>query len=305
MKQLLILILILCTSFVGKAQDKKVDYLALLYNQGHYRKVVRVGEKMIAKKGYEKTPSVYLYQAAALAKLSQNKNYIDIQPNALDNSINTYSVYYELDKELNFSNKDESLFTVLKATYKDKIDNSNTEEAIVFLFGNNPSKKTNTEDVIDSINITKDSVIVKTKPEIKTIAVKPVDKTLPHEDQIVCYAKNYLGVPYKYGGKSDKGFDCSGFTGYVLEEFGYSLPRSARDQHSNIEKIPLKKAKKGDLVFFGNSKSRISHVGLVISNEDEELTMIHASSSRGIMISNVEIDSYWKPKLISAGRIIN
>lgn len=301
MKRLLLFSIFILLGFVSKAQDKKINLLALVYKQGHYRKAVRVSEKMISKKGYDKNSTVYLYQAAALAKLSQNHNYIDIQPNALDNSINTYSVYYELDKQHEFVNKNEDLLNVLKEVYKGKIDNNNTEEALVYLLGNNPQRTIPPN--IDSNFSKPDSIIA--KPKEKPIVLKPIDKKLPHEEQIICYAKNYLGVPYKYGGKSDKGFDCSGFTGYVLEEFGYSLPRSARDQHSNIEKIPLKKAKKGDLVFFGNSKSRISHVGLVVSNEGEDLTMIHASSSRGIMISNIANDSYWKPKLISAGRIIN
>jgi hypothetical protein len=303
MNRLLLLTFFLTITFLGSTQDRKIDLLTLIYNQGHYRKVVRVSEKMITKKGYDKNPTVYLYQSAALAKLSQNHNYIDIQPNALDNSINTYSIYYKLDKEFGFSNNNEKLLAILREVYKGKIDNSNTEGALVYLL--NGYKTVNAENVfIDTIGEIKDSIIIQTQSQTQPFFLKPIDKKLPHEDQIVCFAKNYLGIPYIYGGKSDQGFDCSGFTGYVLEEFGYNLPRSARDQYAALEKVPLKKAKKGDLVFFGKSKSRIIHVGFVISEEGEELTMLHASSSRGIMVSNVETNVYWKQRLISAGRII-
>ena len=119
---------------------------------------------MIAKKGYDKSPTVYLYQATALAKLSQNHNYIDIQPNALDNSINTYSVYYELDKELGFTNNNEKLLSVLREVYAGKIDNSNTEGALVYLL--NESKVVIKENIdTDSIKEEKDSIIIKTEPK--------------------------------------------------------------------------------------------------------------------------------------------
>jgi cell wall-associated NlpC family hydrolase len=307
MKKIFIVFLFISLYINTSAQDRKVDYLGLVFKQEHYRKVVRKSEKLIYKKGYDKNAKVYLYQAAALAKLSEIKNYTDIEPNALDNAIQAYSIYYELDKPTGFVNTDKNLIKVLQKTFNNKIDTENTEEALVYLFNKVPKQNNITDTTSDPITVIDIKDSIKTIPKIKTpnVVIKPIDKKLPHEEQIICYAKNYLGIPYLYGGKSDKGFDCSGFTGYVLEEFGYKLPRSARDQHNALKKVPLKKAKKGDLVFFGKSKNRVTHVGLVVSKEGEQLTMIHASSSRGIMISNIETNTYWKPKLISAGRIIN
>ena len=65
----------------------------------------------------------------------------------------------------------------------------------------------------------------------------------------------------------------------------------------------LANAFKGDLVFFGHS-GNITHVGLVISDKGAPLSMIHASSSKGIMLTNIETSSYWKPKLKGVGKVI-
>lgn len=117
------------------------------------------------------------------------------------------------------------------------------------------------------------------------------------------YAKSFQGVPYRMGGTDSKGFDCSGFTSTVYSHVDIPLPRTAQSQYDACKEVPLKKAEKGDLVFFGKSKNRISHVGLVLSAPGEELMMIHSSSSQGIVITNVEQSSYWKNKLIGVGRM--
>jgi cell wall-associated NlpC family hydrolase len=117
------------------------------------------------------------------------------------------------------------------------------------------------------------------------------------------YAKSFQGVPYRMGGTDSKGFDCSGFTCYVYSHIDVPIPRTAQEQFNACESISLRKAEKGDLVFFGKSKNRISHVGLVLSGLGENLTMIHSSSSQGIIITNVELSNYWKNKLMGVGRV--
>lgn len=85
---------------------------------------------------------------------------------------------------------------------------------------------------------------------------------------IVSYAKKFLGVPYVHGGSTPKGFDCSGFTQYVMGHFGGSIPRTTTGQYSSGAKISKSELKPGDLVFFKPSagSSRISHVGIYVGS---------------------------------------
>ena len=80
---------------------------------------------------------------------------------------------------------------------------------------------------------------------------------------IVASAKKLTGIPYKRGGTTKAGFDCSGFTKYVYSQFNITLPRTARDQTSKGTVVSKANLRVGDLVFFG---SRISHVGMYVGN---------------------------------------
>ena len=111
-------------------------------------------------------------------------------------------------------------------------------------------------------------------------------------ENIVREATKHVGVPYYISGNSPKGFDCSGFTSYVYKEIDIILPRSAKDQFEKCTILKEKNVSKGDLVFFSNG-SYISHVGIIVSNKGESLTMIHASSSKGIVITEISKSNYW------------
>ncbi len=123
---------------------------------------------------------------------------------------------------------------------------------------------------------------------------------------IVGYAKNYLGRKYHYGGRTpETNFDCSGFTHHVMGVFGIHLSPSSVQQSLQGDPIQLKEVQTGDLIFFRRSpRSRISHVAMVVSNDEEGLFIIH-STLRGIVIDNLMKSSYWRPKIHSARRIIN
>lgn len=106
------------------------------------------------------------------------------------------------------------------------------------------------------------------------------------------------GFRYRFGGTAiDNGIDCSAFTRYVLEYFDIKAPRTSREQYDVGDKIAVEQARAGDLVFFG-SKKNISHVALVVSNDEKGLVVVH-SCSRGIIKENITESSYWKPKLKS------
>lgn len=123
---------------------------------------------------------------------------------------------------------------------------------------------------------------------------------------IVSYAKRWKGVKYKYGGKDPKGFDCSGFTSYVYRKFDLNITPSSKVQATKGRKIPLSRANAGDLVFFSKTgKGAVSHVAMVVSNEKEGLTVIHCTSSKGVMVQNVSRSNYWRPKMLYARNVID
>lgn len=124
-------------------------------------------------------------------------------------------------------------------------------------------------------------------------------------DNILTEAQTYLGTPYRYGGTTRSGIDCSAF---VLSVFGaaagLTLPRVAASQSQEGEKVEKENLQKGDLIFFSHGR-RISHVGIVEEvTEEGEIKFIHAATSKGVMISSLN-DSYWGPKFRFAKRVIN
>lgn len=123
-------------------------------------------------------------------------------------------------------------------------------------------------------------------------------QTASKADQIITTAKQYIGVPYQWGGESPSGFDCSGFVQYVFTKNGVSIPRTTTTQYNAGTSVTS--LKPGDIVFFETYKSGPSHDGIYIGNGK----FIHASSSHGITISSLS-NTYWKPKYLGAKRFLN
>lgn len=121
--------------------------------------------------------------------------------------------------------------------------------------------------------------------------------------KLMSEAKKWVGTKYRYGGQSREGTDCSGMVMALYNQvFGIKLPRSSREQHKYCKSIDRESLCKGDLLFFSSSKNSntISHVGLYIGNNE----MIHASTSRGVIVSNLS-DKYYVRTYRSAGRVIS
>ncbi len=117
---------------------------------------------------------------------------------------------------------------------------------------------------------------------------------------VVQYAKRYLGTPYRYAGRSSSGFDCSGFTHYVMKNFDINVSGCSRTQGTQGTKIALQATKPGDLIFFRrSSRSRISHVAMVVANNEQGIFIIH-STSRGVVVDNLMKSKYWRPKIYMA-----
>ena len=118
-------------------------------------------------------------------------------------------------------------------------------------------------------------------------------------------AQKYLRTPYRYGGNTPKqGFDCSGYMKYVYQKEGITLPRVSKEQAKEGQKVKRNDAQAGDLVYFGPRKGKITHIGMVISDPGEKLKMIHASSSRGVEITEIDGIKYWEKRLQGFRRVL-
>ncbi|MGO2132775.1 MAG: C40 family peptidase [Halomonas sp.] len=112
---------------------------------------------------------------------------------------------------------------------------------------------------------------------------------------ILAEAKKTLGVPYRYGGNSLSGLDCSGLVQRTYSKAGISVPRTSHEQFSKLP--PIKKARPGDLVFFDTSGGgKASHVGIYMGNDQ----MIHApGSGREVTTTQLSLD-YWQKRFLGA-----
>lgn len=110
--------------------------------------------------------------------------------------------------------------------------------------------------------------------------------------------EDWWATRYRYGGTTKKGIDCSAFTGALMNEaFGLSLPRTAREQYAQCEKIAKGNLSEGDLVFF-NTRGGVSHVGVYLGNS----YFVHSSVHSGVTINSLD-DDYYSRKYIGGGKI--
>ncbi|HWL26807.1 MAG TPA: NlpC/P60 family protein [Ureibacillus sp.] len=118
-------------------------------------------------------------------------------------------------------------------------------------------------------------------------------------NKLVDNAKQYLRVPYVWGGTSPSGFDCSGYLKYVFQQsIGINLPRTVAEIYKQGTTVSTPKV--GDLVFYETYKPGASHAGIYIGNRQ----FIHSQSTYGVSISSMD-NSYWSKRYIGAKQYIN
>jgi len=113
------------------------------------------------------------------------------------------------------------------------------------------------------------------------------------------FINQWYGVPYKYAGKDKNGIDCSGLTAMLYQQvYHVTITPSTKALINEVKKIKTSDLKEGDLVFFNIKSSKPSHVGVYLQNQK----FVHASSSKGVMISDLN-ETYFKKYFYSAGRV--
>ena len=116
-------------------------------------------------------------------------------------------------------------------------------------------------------------------------------------DVVVSKAISYTGTPYKYGGTTTLGMDCSGLLMRSFESIDMYIPRTSKEQSKLGKKVSIGELKKGDLVFFKTmkKKGKVTHAGLVTdARKKDRIMFIHASSSRGVIEADLMSDYYRK-----------
>lgn len=126
-------------------------------------------------------------------------------------------------------------------------------------------------------------------------------------NKVIATAKTFMGTPYKYGGTTRSGMDCSGLLLNSFKAIDMTLPRSSEAQSKIGKEIKKKDIQPGDLLFFatGKKKKEITHVGLVVDvGRRDNIKFIHASTSLGVVETNLNTDYYIK-RFRRARRVID
>lgn len=126
-------------------------------------------------------------------------------------------------------------------------------------------------------------------------------------DSLLDYADNFLGIRYRSGGKTPKGFDCSGFVYYVFGKFGYKTSPSSSAVRTIGKEVDKEEARPGDIIYFTGSNARAKrpgHVGIITEIKDGVIYFIHASVNYGISYSHNQTP-YYKRRYLGIRRVID
>jgi murein DD-endopeptidase / murein LD-carboxypeptidase len=119
------------------------------------------------------------------------------------------------------------------------------------------------------------------------------------QSRLYTFIDEWYGAPYRYGGCRKSGIDCSCFVNTLYDQvYGKKVGRSSNEIFNQCKMLSIREAREGDLVFFKINSKTVSHVGIFITNK----LFIHASTSRGVILNNLD-EAYYKKFFFCAGRL--
>ncbi|MCL6258669.1 C40 family peptidase [Aquiflexum sp. TKW24L] len=123
-------------------------------------------------------------------------------------------------------------------------------------------------------------------------------------NKVIETARSYRGTPYRYGGTTRSGMDCSALVYHSFYSVGINLPRNSAAQSKEGKKVSGKNFEKGDVLFFatGKKKNQVSHAGIVTDTSKGNIIFIHSSTSLGVTEDNLS-QSYWTKAFLFGRRI--
>lgn len=298
MKKILLFFTLLFIGSYAQAQVPQFDKLEMLFSQRHYKKVYRKSGRLLDKPEYDYSMLPAYYRSLSTIQLAQNSFWNERHSSALGDAKELFISIKESEHaqdifnahmyELAWVKNDMTTWASDLKRMGMQSDFEQVQQLMVLMFDDLPevvlpgevTDESTENDIVESPNAN----------DLRAV--------------LVFTAKKHIGTPYVWAGNTPSGFDCSGFTGYVMSESGVTLPRRSGDQYNESKKVKRKNVKKGDLVFFSNG-SGVSHVGMIVSEKGEPLTMIHSSSSKGIILTEIDKSEYWSKRLHGFGTFVN
>jgi hypothetical protein len=298
MKKLFFLILSFFLLTNLYSQNRALNKVSILYKQGNYRLTFWRADELISNPDYDTSNIPLYYKSLSLFHL-QGK--FLFRRREMDPWVEASKDFIKLKNQPNSKR--------FIQIHKDEISalRDYLLDELAWLKTKNEIKKaellsTSISGLFDGLKLNPIKSKFKNETILSPKTIVKSNKSLKFErEQILTNAEKYIGTPYVFGGDSLDGFDCSGFTGYVYNNINLNVGRTSRDQFQSCKKINREEVQPGDLIFFNSGKEEVTHVGIVVSNQGEPLKMIHSSSSKGVIITEIESSEYWMKKLTGFG----
>jgi len=283
----------------------KLNKLEQLFNNGEYLKCYNKSYRYKANSKFNTSPKPYCMLAFSAMHLSEQELKKTKLKNPLKSAMRWLKLGLKKDKKnvirSNFQNE---LLNINKKSrlYSDSLMNTKRKNSARYYVKFNAEIFKDSSKAYFTFFPRKKSKVITHKEAIKVVFSLPKTR----RDSLVVFAMDYLGTPYKWGGESKAGIDCSGFTAKIINNFGGEIPHSCKKQSSLGKKV--KKYKKGDLAFMGymsKNGPQPSHVAVVASDYPEPLKVIHSTTSKGVRFDMISTSKYWAPKLLFIVDVLN
>ena len=293
----LVFCIVLINSFVSVAQDRALKKVVTLYKQENYRLAFWKADNLLNNPDYDTSLIPQLYKSISLLHIEGRLFFRNRKPSPWEEGASIFMALKKTDEGKRLIINNVQIISELSWYLADELTRCKKQNDIK----NYERLKKILNSLFQDIKLNKRNEYT---PKSEFFENENRFRNNSSErEKLVEIAINELGKPYLYGGATQEGFDCSGFTCFVYQSVNFQIGRSSRDQYLMCRKIEKKDLQKGDFIFFNNGTDEVSHVGIIISEPNEPLKMIHSSTSKGIVITEVESSEYWMKKLHGFGTL--